>query len=83
MPSEDPYDVLKTLSQQDKVLIICNYQLYDGDWDAIERDLRERLAGRPFVLKLGQRIKEDLKRVKRLRKIEKQYEIKLGDYVKV
>lgn len=83
MPDEELESVLKSLSEQDKVLIVCNYQLYDDNWNAMEKNLKNRLEGRPYVLKLGERIREDLERVKRLREIENKFDIKLGDYVKV
>ncbi len=83
MPDEELESVLKNLSEQDRVLIVCNYQIYDDNWDAMEKDLKDRLEGRPYVLKLGERIREDIERVLRLRKIEDKFGIKLGNYVKI
>ncbi len=83
MSSQNIEAILNSLTEQDKVLIVCNYQLYDGDWQALLNDLQARLEGRPYVLKLGERIKEDIQRVHRLMEIEKENNIKLGDFVKV
>jgi hypothetical protein len=80
---EDLKNVLGRLTDQEKVLIVCTQELYGGRWDLILQDLTARLEGRPYVLKLGQRIRDDIERVHRLQTIEQEYAIKLGDYVKV
>jgi hypothetical protein len=76
-------EILSRLTDQEKVLIVCTQELYGGQWDLILKDLTARLEGRPYVLKLGQRIREDIDRVQKLQAIEQQYAIKLSDYVKV
>ncbi len=83
MASQKIQAILDKLTEQDKVLIICAYQLYEGNWDALLNDLLARLEGRPYVLKLGERIKEDIERVHKLVEIERKHKIKLGDYVKI
>lgn len=75
--------ILDTLTGQETVLILCNHELYGGDWALLRADLVDRLAGRPFVVKVGDRIREDLERVQRLEAIEKEYGITLSDYVKI
>jgi|WetSurMetagenome_2_1015567.scaffolds.fasta_scaffold383126_2 hypothetical protein len=75
--------IVNTLSEQEKVLVICNYELYDGRWDLISHDLLERLEGRPYIFKLGERIRDDIERVTKLRRIEEENGIKLGDFVKI
>ena len=75
--------IVNALSEQEKVLVICNYELYDGRWDLITHDLLERLEGRPYIFKLGERIRDDIERVIKLRRIEEENGIKLGDYVKI
>jgi hypothetical protein len=75
--------IVNALSEQEKVLVICNYELYDGRWDLITHDLLERLEGRPYIFKLGERIRDDIERVVKLRRIEEENGIKLGDYVKI
>jgi len=73
--------VLDTLTDKDKVLITCNCELYGGDWQLLRQDLRDRLEGRPYVLKLGERIREDLDRADRLEQAEKELGIRFCDYV--
>jgi hypothetical protein len=75
--------ILRSLSEQEKVLIACNYQLYDGRWDMMKRDLEQRLEGKPYVFKLGSRIKEDLQCVERLRDVETKFSVRLSDYVTI
>lgn len=79
----DLKNILERLTDPEKVLIVCTQELYGGRWDLILKDLTARLEGRPYVLKLGQRIREDIDRVQKLQAIEQHYAIKLGDYVKV
>ncbi len=75
--------IINTLTEQEKVLVVCNYELYDGRWDLITHDLLERLEGRPYIFKLGERIRDDIERVKKLRRIEDENGVKLGDFVKI
>jgi len=72
---------IERLSEQDIVLIMCTYELYDGDWGLLRQDLIDRLEGRAFVVKLGKRIEDDLQRADRLQAIEQQFGIKLVDFV--
>lgn len=86
-PEQDRLDqirqVVDALSEQEKLLVICNYELYGGQWELLRADLADRLEGRPYVFKLGERIKEDLERVHRLQELEEKLEIKLCEYVKL
>ncbi len=75
--------IINSLTDQEKVLILCANELYGGSWDLITHDLIERLEGRPYIFKLGERIRDDIERVNRLRKIEKELGIRLGDFVKI
>jgi len=80
---ESVKNILNTLTDQEKVLIVCTKELYDGSWDAITYDLVERLEGRPYIFKLGERIREDIERVQHLREVEDRSGIHLSDYVKI
>ncbi len=75
-------EILQLLSDKDKVLILCCYELYDGQWEDLLADLKARLEGKPYVLRLGERISEDIERVKKLVEIEKRYRVKLGEMIK-
>jgi hypothetical protein len=83
MSSTDVTNIINALTEQEKVLILCNYELYGGRWDLVTHDLVARLEGRPYIFKLGERIRDDIERVKRLRTIEEENGIRLGDYVEI
>jgi len=69
------------LAPEEKILVIIRDELYGGDWGEMLEDLKARLAGRPYVLKLASRIEDDIARIARLRKIEDENHINLADYV--
>lgn len=70
------------LSQEDRMLIILQGELYEGDWDAMLADLKNRLDGKPYIFKLANRIRDDISRIERLRAFEAERKIRLADYVK-
>ena len=69
------------IAPDEKVLVIIRDELYGGNWDEMLEDLRARLAGRPYVLKLAGRIEDDIERIARLRTIEEKQGIDLADYI--
>ena len=69
------------LAPEEKVLVIIRDELYDGNWDEMLEDLKARLAGRPYVIKLASRIEDDIARITRLRAIEQEQGINLADYI--
>lgn len=69
------------LTPEDKILVIIRDELYDGKWDEMLEDLKARLAGRPYVLKLASRIEDDISRISRLRRVEDEDRINLTDYL--
>jgi len=69
------------LAPEEKVLVIIRDELYDGNWDEMLEDLKARLAGRPYVIKLASRIEDDIARIARLRAIEQEQGINLADYI--
>ena len=62
-------------------LVALKEFLYDGSWEEIAADLRSRKTGRPHVFKLETRIEEDLERIERLQKYEREQGVNLGDYL--
>ncbi len=74
---------LANLTEQDKVLIIVKHELFDGNWDSMLVDLKDRLAGRPYIFKLAGRIQEDIERIGRLKAFERKCGMDLSNYVKV
>lgn len=69
------------LAAEEKVLVIIRDELYGGNWDEMQADLKARLAGRPYVVKLASRIEDDIARINRLRAIEKERGVDLADYL--
>lgn len=71
-------DFLRGCSLEDKVLLDVRDELYAGDWDELEQDLRARLAGKPHIFRLMSKIEEDLARLETLRSFEKANDVNLG-----
>jgi hypothetical protein len=74
-------DFVNGLSEQDRMLVVLKAQLYDGTWEPMLDDLRNRLAGKPYIFKLVNRIKDDIERIERMQKFETERSIDLADYV--
>lgn len=69
------------LTEEQKLLLVLKRQLYDGDWQPMVTDLRNRLEGRPYVLRLAHRIEDDLRRIEQIRRMEEQYNVDLSAFV--
>jgi hypothetical protein len=79
----DPHEAyFRTLSPEEEQLLILRDFLYEGDWEEMLRDLKDRRIGRPFIFKLNTRIEEDIQRIQKLRSYEQAHEIDLGRYVR-
>jgi hypothetical protein len=70
------------LSPEEKQLILLRNELYDGSWDDMEEDLRDRLERKPYVFRLMNRIEDDLGRILRLRSYEEQHDVDLGVFLR-
>ena len=66
---------------EQRLLLLLRRELYGGDWQPMIADLENRLAGRPYVLKLANRIEDDLQRIAEMRRIEAEYEVDLSAYL--
>jgi hypothetical protein len=69
------------LSNEHRMLIALKAQLYDGMWEPMLDDLENRLAGKPYIFKLANRIKDDIERIGQMQKFEAEHNIDLADYV--
>lgn len=69
------------LTVEQKLLLVLKRDLYDGDWRPMVADLRNRLDGRPYVLRLAHRIEDDLARIERMRQLEEHYEVDLAGFL--
>jgi hypothetical protein len=72
----------RELDAAGRTLLAVRDELYDGSWDDLERDLRARLAGKPYIFKLAAKIEEDLERIRRLRAFEAERGVDLRAAVK-
>ncbi len=74
-------DFVRGLDEEHKMLIVLKSQLYGGSWDPMLEDLKNRLAGKPYIFKLATRIKDDVERIERMRSFEQEHRIDLADFV--
>jgi len=85
-PTEDEQSVrqfVTSMTDEERMLVVLNSELYEGNWDEMLADLRGRLDGHPYIFKLAHRIEDDLDRIARLREFEGDSGVKLSDYVKL
>lgn len=78
---DEVHRFVERLSDEEKMLVILKGELYEGNWESMLEDLQNRLAGRPYIFKLADRIAEDIERIERLQNFEKTKQIDLSRYV--
>lgn len=76
-------DFINSLSEEHRMLVILKAQLYDGIWEPMLDDLRNRLSGKPYIFKLVNRIQDDIRRIEEMQEFESEHNIDLADYIKV
>lgn len=76
-------DYVDRLSNEHRMLVVLKAQLYDGAWEAMLDDLKNRLVGKPYIFKLVNRINDDIARIEEMQKFEQEHNIDLADYVKM
>jgi len=81
--SKEVNDYVDRLSSEHRMLVILKAQLYDGTWDSMLDDLKNRLEGKPYIFKLVNRINDDITRIEEMQKFEADHNIDLADYVKM
>lgn len=69
------------LNDDYRMLLILKARLYGGEWKPMLEDLRGRLKAKPGLYNLGNRIREDIKRIEEMQNIEAAHNIDLSDYV--
>jgi len=75
-------DFVRSLSEEQRMLVILKAELYDGKWEPMLDDLENRLAGKPYIFKLANRIKDDIERIGQMQEFEAEHNVDLADYVK-
>lgn len=76
-------DYVKGLSDEYRMLVALKTQLYDGSWEPMIDDLRNRLEGKPYIFKLAHRIQDDIERIEQMQKFEAEHNVNLADYVEL
>jgi hypothetical protein len=79
---EEAARFVERLSEEERMLVLLQGQLYEGDWGAMLGDLENRLEGRPYIFKLANRIRDDVARIQKLRDFEQKHQVNLGDFVR-
>jgi len=74
---------VSSLSQEQRMLIALKSQLYGGRWEPMLDDLRNRLAGKPYIFKLANRIQDDIERIKEMVEFEAKHNVDLAELVDV
>jgi hypothetical protein len=82
-PNKTVIDFVNTLSKERKMLIVLKAQLYGGSWGPMLDDLQNRLAGKPYIFKLANRIQDDIERIEQMAKFEEKHNIDLADFVDI
>jgi len=80
---QDVSGYIKSLSDEFRMLVVLKRQLYGGSWESMLDDLRNRLAGKPYIFKLANRIQDDIERIEQMKKFEQDKKIDLADYVEM
>ena len=76
-------DFVEGLSDEHRMLVVLKSQLYDNAWEPMLDDLQNRLAGKPYIFKLANRIQDDIRRIEEMQEFEAEHNVDLADYVKV
>ena len=76
-------DFVAGLSDEHRMLVVLKAQLYGGTWEPMLNDLENRLAGKPYIFKLVNRINDDIERIGQMQKFEKEHDVDLADYVEL
>lgn len=71
------------LSDEHKMLVALKAQLYGGSWEPMLDDLRNRLAGKPYIFKLANRIQDDIARIEEMQRFETEHKVDLADHVEL
>ncbi len=83
MGSEDQEhrDFVAGLTSGERLLVALRDELYERSWEAMLRDLEDRLDKRPYIFKLSSRIETDMAAIEKMSRYEKEHGIDLRDYL--
>jgi len=74
-------EFVSSLSEEHRMLVVLKAQLYDGMWEPMLDDLRNRLSGKPYIFKLANRIQDDIERIEQMQGFEAEHKVDLADYI--
>ena len=76
-------DFVAGFGDEHRMLVILKAQLYGGSWEPMLDDLKNRLAGKPYIFKLANRIKDDIERIEQMREFEQEQNVDLTEHVEL
>jgi len=76
-------DYVDRLSDEHCMLVVLKNQLYADSWEPMIDDLQNRLAGKPYIFKLVNRIRDDINRIEEMQQFEADHGVDLADYVEL
>jgi hypothetical protein len=79
----DVNDFVAGLSDEHRMLVVLKAQLYGGSWEPMLDDLKNRLAGKPYIFKLVNRINDDIERIQQMHEFESEHNVDLSDFVEL
>lgn len=74
---------VESLDNEHRMLVVLKSQLYGSNWEPMLDDLENRLAGKPYIFKLTNRIRDDVERIHEMRDFENTHQVDLADYVEL
>ena len=74
---------IASLSDEERMLIVLQKELYEGSWEAMLSDLQNRLEGKPYIFKLANRIRDDIARIHKIIDFEDRANLRLADYIQI
>ena len=74
-------DFAASLASGERLLVTLRDELYEGSWEKMLEDLRDRLEKRPYIFKLSSRIESDMAAIEKLQAYETTNGINLRDHL--
>jgi hypothetical protein len=74
-------DFVAGLTSGERLLVTLRDELYEGSWEKMLQDLKDRLEKRPYIFKLSSRIETDMAAIEKMGRYEEEHGINLRDYL--
>jgi hypothetical protein len=74
-------DFVAGLTSGERLLVTLRDELYEGSWERMLQDLRDRLEKRPYIFKLSSRIETDMAAIEKMGRYEREHGINLRDHL--